>query len=159
MVNYSGITGFFYQISDAILVIDKLQSLYQGRLATLRESSINLPITFLDQHEELELFNPLSYTEISDHPTLPVYSISTFTWSCKLSMILDRILQNVYAEKSTSRNPDDLIHDARLLHAELEQWQISLPSYMDYKSSHAATLPHTLSLMYVSKLHRRKATC
>ena len=81
MVNYFRITGFFYQISEANLVIDKLQSLYQGRPASLRELGIDLPRTFLDQHEELELFNPLSYTELLDHPMSPVYSILTFTWS------------------------------------------------------------------------------
>ena len=83
---------------DMVIVIDKYQSLYQGRPPCLRELGTNLPMTFLDEHEEVELFNPLSFTKLATHAMMPVYSISTFTETCKLSIILDKILLSFYTE-------------------------------------------------------------
>ncbi|KAE8447533.1 hypothetical protein EG329_010663 [Mollisiaceae sp. DMI_Dod_QoI] len=131
-------------------VIDKHQSLYQGRPACLRESGSNLPMIFLDEHEELELFNTLSYTELENHPKSPVYSISSFTEVCKLSIILDRILLSLYSEKSGSKTSDDLLHESESLRAELENWRKSLPRHLDMNLSgllDKTPLPHSLCLL------------
>jgi len=133
-------------------VIDKLQSLYQGRPAYLHEFATNLPISFLDDHEELELFDPLSYTESGKSFMSPVYSISTFTESCKLTTILDKILMSLYAEKSGRRDPGTLLRESQNLQRDLENWRKSLPPHLDVNLSstvRSIPLPHTLSLLYV----------
>ncbi|CZR54255.1 related to pathway-specific regulatory protein nit-4 [Phialocephala subalpina] len=109
----------------AAYVIDKLQSLYQGRPSCLRESDTNVALIFLDEHEELELFDPLSYAELERSPMSP-------------------------GEKSGSRNPDDLLHESKSLHAELENWRKSLPPHLDLDPSDPVTkvpLPHMLALL------------
>ena len=145
--------------SDIHPAIDKLQSLYQGRPARLHEFVTKLPVTFLDEHEELESFDSSSYTQPGDYIMSPAYSISTFQESCKLSTILDRILLVLYTEKSGSEDPDDLLRKSSSLHAELENWRENLPSHLDLKPSDAITktpLPHTLALLYVSTSRLRR---
>lgn len=46
-------------------VIDKIQSLYQGRPATLQASQCDVPIVFKDEYEELEHWAPFAYTDRS----------------------------------------------------------------------------------------------
>ncbi|KAK9481920.1 fungal-specific transcription factor domain-containing protein [Lipomyces starkeyi] len=115
----------------AAYVTDKIQSLYQGRPACLRETGTNLPMNILDNYEELELFAPLSYTETQSHPSSPGYMTTSFIEACKLSIILDRILLSLYSENSGSRSPDELFHDSRSVHAELENWRKDLPQHVD----------------------------
>lgn len=132
--------------------IDKLQSLYQGRPVCLRESNTNLSMTFLDEYEELELFNSLSYTEVSSYPLSPVYTMSTFTESCKLSIILDRILRSFYTEKIETRSSDVLLQECKSLQTQLQGWQKSVPYHLILTPSNLAAknqLPHILSLQYV----------
>jgi len=136
-------------------VIDKLQSLYQGRPACLHEFNTNLPLSFFDKYEELELFDALSYTDSGKHFISPVYSISTFTESCKLSIILDRILMSLYTEKSGARNSGELLLESQTLQGDLEDWRKSLPPHLDFNFStdfKSTPLPHTLALLYVCPL-------
>ncbi|KAK9257727.1 fungal-specific transcription factor domain-containing protein [Lipomyces tetrasporus] len=131
-------------------VKDKVQSLYQGRPARLREIDINVPLTFLDEYEELEQFNTLSHADKKDRPGFPLYSISTFKEECRLSIIMGRIISCLYSEKSPTRSFDDLLREAMVLHDDLKAWRIALPAYLDFKSSesaNAALLPHMFSLL------------
>lgn len=106
----------------------------------------------LDEHEEFELFQPLSYTKLTNCPISPVYSVSVFIETCRLSTILERIFLSLYNEKSKSRDPDDLLRESRSLHAELLEWRRALPPHLDIKPSDPVSkkaLPHTLSLLLV----------
>lgn len=136
-------TSYMYTVTD------KFQSLYQGRPCCLPISGTNLTMKYLDDHDELELFDSLSYTELTNLPMSPAYSISCFTETCKLSIILDSILQHFYTEKSGSRNSDNLLDKAKSLHAELESWRKSLAPHLDFKVHETTPLPHTLSLLCV----------
>ncbi|KAK9319952.1 fungal-specific transcription factor domain-containing protein [Lipomyces orientalis] len=131
-------------------VKDKVQSLYQGRPARLREIDTNVPLTFLDEYEELEQFNTLSHADEKDHPGFPLHSISTFKEECRLGIIMDRIIGCLYSEKSPTRSSDYLLREAMVLHDDLKAWRIALPAYLDFKSSesaNAALLPHMFSLL------------
>ncbi|KAK9482642.1 nitrogen assimilation transcription factor nirA [Lipomyces starkeyi] len=86
-------------------VKDKVQSLYQGMPARLREIDTNVPLTFLDEYEELEQFNTLSHADEKDHPGFPLHSISTFKEECRLGIIMDRIIGCLYSEKSQQEIP------------------------------------------------------
>ncbi|KAL2683302.1 hypothetical protein Neosp_007772 [[Neocosmospora] mangrovei] len=110
----------------AAFALDKVQSIYQGRPARLREADNRVPIQFLDEYEELEEFNTNTYSERPTQLGCPTYSVSTFEQLCKLSIIMDRILCKLYSEKSCSRNPQELLDASNALHAELKRWRNQL---------------------------------
>lgn len=126
-----------------------MQSLYQGRPATLRNHATHVQLSILDDHEELELFNPLSYTETSNLPMSPAYSLSIFMEFCRLSLILDKILMSLYSEESASRDPNDLLNEANVLHMKLQDWRKDLPPHLDLLASNSVktSLPHSLALL------------
>ncbi|KAJ4308323.1 hypothetical protein N0V84_012163 [Fusarium piperis] len=134
----------------AAFALDKVQSIYQGRPARLREANNRVPIQFLDEYEELEEFNTNTY---SDRPTqlgCPTYSVSTFEQLCKLSIIMDRILCNLYSEKGSSKDPQELFDASNALHAELKCWRREMPAHLMVHLSNpgnSTILPHTLSLL------------
>ena len=136
-------------------MIDKIQSLYQGRPAQLREADCSVPMTFLDEYDELEQFTSVSYTDHQHQLGLPLYTISVFREFCRLSIIMDRILSCLYSERCSRQNPDDLFQESRTIHRDLEHWRKSLPSHLKFNHSAPASshlLPHALSLLYVSSL-------
>ncbi|UPL03597.1 hypothetical protein LCI18_014531 [Fusarium solani-melongenae] len=134
----------------AAFALDKVQSIYQGRPARLREADNRVPIRFLDEYEELEEFNTNTYSE---HPTqlgCPTYSVSTFEQLCKLSIIMDRILCSLYSEKSCYRDPQELFDASNALHSELKLWRSEMPAHLLVhlnNPGNSTILPHTLSLL------------
>ena len=136
--------------------MDKVQSIYQGRPARLRDVDNSVPMLFLDEYEELEPFDTLGYSATPGPLGLPTYSVSTFEQLCRLSTIADRILSNLYAEKSLQMDPGSLFRTSQALHADLTRWYSSLPAHLSINfetpgSSNSASscvvLPHILSLM------------
>ena len=141
-------------------MLDKIQSIYQGRPARLRNRDNSVPILFLDEYEELEAFDTTGYSASPGGVGQPTYSISTFEHLCKLSAIADSILNNLYAEQSTERDPQELLKAAQSLQNDLERWRGSLPVQLLVNPSISdvndglgvdVTLPHILCLTYVSQ--------
>ena len=130
-------------------VVDKIQSLYQGRPASLQDFDTKVSLTFLDHYEELEYWQPFAYTDVQSYPGSPAYSVSTFTELCKLSLILNGILNKVYSERSSNRSPQELLTTLKSLDTELNGWYETLPDYLRF--GNAATEitppPHVLSLL------------
>lgn len=132
------------------LVSDKVQSIYQGRPTRLREHDNRVPITFRDEYEELEDFHTRTYSAQPSQLDCPTYSVSTFEQLCKLSIIMDRTLCALYAERSATRNADQIWHTAQSLNIDLKSWKDVLPECLrvdlnDPTSSNI--LPHNLSLL------------
>ncbi|KAE8351129.1 fungal-specific transcription factor domain-containing protein [Aspergillus coremiiformis] len=130
-------------------VVDKIQSLYQGRPPSLQDSDTNVPLTFLDRYEELEYWMPFAY---SGNPNVrysgsPAYSVSTFTELCKLSVILNGILNKVYSERSPKRASEEMVSNLRTLDSDLQQWHEGLPSHLKFDQPHDSPPPHVLSLL------------
>ncbi|QDS71093.1 hypothetical protein FKW77_009103 [Venturia effusa] len=87
---------------------DKIHSMYFGRPVTLQETQMRVPIEFLDDYEELEQWTPLEQLNNAvspdyprpTHPGGPSYSVMTFTAMCKVSVVLGRILNDIYSESA-----------------------------------------------------------
>ncbi|UNI25023.1 hypothetical protein JDV02_010731 [Purpureocillium takamizusanense] len=153
-------------------VVDKVQSLYQGRPVSLKENDALVPIKFLDSYEELEHWQPFAYSTAagSDYPGSPAYSISTFTCLCRLSLVMSDILSCIYTERSFSQSPAELSTMLGRLQRRLCAWRSSLPAHVRFDPSRRPTTdakavppppppPHVFSLhaMYhvlVILLHR-----
>ncbi|CAK7231443.1 hypothetical protein SCUCBS95973_007918 [Sporothrix curviconia] len=137
-------------------VVDKIQSLYQGRPVSLQEIETSVPLVFHDEYEELENWQPFAYYTYAgaqlarDYPGSPAYSVSCFTQLCRLSLIMNGILNAVYAERSVKKKPEALAEDLQRLHADLETWKNELPPHLDFdpsSKSQTTPPPHVLSLL------------
>ncbi|KAF9769319.1 hypothetical protein IL306_013283 [Fusarium sp. DS 682] len=145
-------------------VVDKIQSLYQGRPVTLKENDAMVPIKFIDTYSELEFWQPFAYSASkNDYPGSPAYSISTFTALCKLSIVMSDIMSAIYTVRTTDQSPAELSKVLDKLQKKLRDWHNALPDHLKPEVANApdATVPppHVLSLhaMYnvlVILLHR-----
>ncbi|KAH7411242.1 fungal-specific transcription factor domain-containing protein [Cadophora sp. MPI-SDFR-AT-0126] len=136
-------------------VVDKIQSLYQGRPMSLQEADTRVPMIFQDNFEELESWQPQAFQGTQNYPGSPTYSVSTFTELCKLSVVMNDILNKVYAEKTTKRGPERLAEDLKSLHADLENWETALPYHLRFENiggSGVVPPPHVLSLQAMHKV-------
>ncbi|KAH7392228.1 fungal-specific transcription factor domain-containing protein, partial [Phaeosphaeria sp. MPI-PUGE-AT-0046c] len=134
----------------AAFVIDKIQSLYQGRPASIKESDTLVPIKFQDTYEELEHWTPFAYSTQSSaaYGGTPAYSISTFRHLCQLSVILGDILSTIYTERSFDSSPGELSSKLESIHLKLTTWRKQLPEHLavDVKKAPVTPPPHVLSL-------------
>ncbi|KAM5359887.1 hypothetical protein ACJZ2D_014142 [Fusarium nematophilum] len=145
-------------------VVDKIQSLYQGRPVSLEDTDALVPIKFLDTYEELEHWQPFAYSSpTSSFLGSPAYSVSTFTCLCKLSITMSDILSCIYTERSSNQSAGELASMLDSLQVKLDKWYGSLPGHLQFdptKSGDSAVPPpHVFSLhaMYnvlVILLHR-----
>ncbi|KAM3517189.1 hypothetical protein NHJ13051_009209 [Beauveria bassiana] len=145
-------------------VVDKIQSLYQGRPVSLKESDALVPIRFLDVFEELEPWTPFAYSESRlDFEVTPAYSTSTFASLCRLSLVMSDILSTIYTERSSDQSPSKLAGERMNLHKKLRNWEESLPSHLEIDATKLRQRqfppPHVFSLhamhhVLVILLHR-----
>lgn len=130
-------------------VVDKIQSLYQGRPVSLQHCDTRVSLSFLDHYEELEPWQPFAYSDTQSYSGSPGYSVSTFIQLCKLSLVLNEILNKVYSERSSNRSPHDLIASLNTLDGQLKEWYDVLPDHLRF-NAHATKVvppPHVLSLL------------
>jgi hypothetical protein len=152
-------------------VFDKIHSMYQGRPVTLQERDMQVPVEFLDDFEELELWVPLenlnyinSQYPLPKHPGGPTHSVSTFAAFCRLSIIMNRTINVIYSEKAfqqddqTSAGGDShLLETLHSLGEDLSNWWDELQPWLKYepwttatpKTSKDIPCPTILSLQYV----------
>lgn len=119
---------------------------------SLQEADTRVPMLFQDRYEELEHWMPFAYSGTRDYPGSPAYSVSTFNELCKLSVIMNDILNKIYAEKSVKSGPQRLAEDLTSLHADLEKWEGELPLHLRFdviESTGIVPPPHVLSLQQV----------
>ena len=129
--------------------VDKIQSLYQGRPVSLQHCDTRVSLSFLDHYEELEPWQPFAYSDTQSYSGSPGYSVSTFIQLCKLSLVLNEILNKVYSERSSNRSPHDLIASLNTLDGQLKEWYDALPDHLRF-NAHATKVvppPHVLSLL------------
>jgi hypothetical protein len=132
-------------------VVDKMQSLYQGRPASLRAIDGQVPIKFMDTYEELEQWHPFAYASGPSYPGSPSYSVSTFQQLCKLCMILQQILDRTYCEREQKRSTQDLVQDLQDIEKQLQHWMTELPEHLRIDinndgSNQQLPPPHVFSL-------------
>lgn len=135
-------------------VVDKIQSLYQGRPVSLQHCDTRVSLSFLDHYEELEPWQPFAYSDTQSYSGSPGYSVSTFVQLCKLSLVLNEILNKVYSERSSNRSPHDLIASLNTLDGQLKDWHDALPDHLRF-NAHATKVvppPHVLSLLALYNL-------
>ncbi|CAK5278863.1 unnamed protein product [Mycena citricolor] len=120
----------------ACVVLDKYVSTYIGRPLAIFERDFDTPLP--DETVEAE-----ESEEWKPQDPRPSYAISCFSASARLSNILGRVVESIYALKPASSRHSELV----VLDAELDKWRISLPSHLQHvPGSRPAPLPHVLTL-------------
>ncbi|MCO5613598.1 hypothetical protein L7F22_067875 [Adiantum nelumboides] len=120
------------RVAWAAYTIDKIHSLYQGRQVSIRFSDIGVPASFLDSFEENEYWTPIAYQSRSKVSMFgcTVFSVSTFTQLCKLTIILEQIIETLYGVKSSQNSKQYLLTDLERLKQSLSEWFHSLPDHL-----------------------------
>lgn len=133
--------------------MDKVQSIYQGRPARLREADCRVPVQFLDDFEELEQFSTHTFSEIPKLLPYPAYAVSALEQFCKLSITMDRILSGLYTEHCKDRavgQDQGALQTLQTLRSDLKRWKDEMPAHLWVRLEAPATstiLPHTLNLL------------
>lgn len=95
---------------------------------------------------------PFAYdlTVQETYPGSPAYSVSTFAGLCQLSVIMNSILNNIYAEATFDKSPEELTELQEKLHSRLRTFHDQLPQHLKLDPSKPPDLippPHVLSLI------------
>ncbi|KAJ9478979.1 putative transcription factor [Pseudozyma hubeiensis] len=141
----------------AAFVIDKIHSLYQGRQASIERRNLYVPIEFHDHFEETEFWTPVAFHRPlrestgghssakganSSTPagyTGPIYSVSTFAELCRLTVIMEKIIQIFYSIDSGARSERSQTEHLISMRSELASWRTSLPSHLRIDSNSPAS--------------------
>ena len=103
---------------------------------------------FLDDYDELEPFQDISYMAIKPQCAVPSLNVSLLTKLCELTTIVERIQREIYSEsrESTSVNRATVSEDIK---SQLRIWRQSLPLQLDYLSAptQAVLLPQSTCLL------------
>ncbi|KAJ5409017.1 hypothetical protein N7509_002900 [Penicillium cosmopolitanum] len=114
----------------------------------LRHNNIKASLKFLDEYDELDPFQALTYKQLTPTPTVPSLNVSLLTKLCELSVIIDRILCELYSESAQMmRGQSEGISDN--INSELCRWRQNLPPELDYlhHTSQAVLLPQAFCLL------------
>lgn len=105
---------------------------------------------FLDDYDELEPFQDISYMATKPRGVIPSLNVSLLTKLCELTTIVERILREIYSESRESHLGNRAIISEDIK-SQLRKWRHDIPLQLDYLSSpdQAALLPQSASLLYV----------
>ncbi|KAH8690326.1 fungal-specific transcription factor domain-containing protein [Talaromyces proteolyticus] len=144
---------------------DKAISLYLGRMPALSELPSDHQPIFFDDSTADEIWAPYycdasNTTAISPevYPPMKSYSVSCFGNSCKLAIIINQIILQLYS-RNTVCVSDSTLRDIR---EQLDNWRTQSPEYLTYDPDNLSGIccpPHILTqnLLYyttVILLHR-----
>ena len=130
------------------LAIDKIQCLYQGRPPLLRYMNFKASLNFLDDYDELDPFQGITYSPVKPQAVIPSLNVSLLTKLCELSIIIDRILCELYSEsQQMTQSQSQIISNE--INAQLGDWRRNLPPQLDYIShpSESVLLPQAFCLL------------
>ena len=159
---------------------DKILSLYLGRMpgkhnqpstdntdciGFTHPATDDVPLTFMDDYSDSELWAPYygetpkpDNAQAPNYPPTPGYVVSCFRQLCRLCIILNDLLQNIYSPEATARR-DDEENSAEAkaaneepfikLSRELRDWLVALPAHLRIAPDRMPLLalpPHIMSL-------------
>ncbi|CAG8898252.1 unnamed protein product [Penicillium egyptiacum] len=129
-------------------LIDKIQCLFQGRPPLLNRVNLRASLDFLDDYDELEPFQGITYMTTKPGAVIPSLNVSLLTNLCELTTIVERILREIYSESRES----NLVHRANIseeIKSQLRNWRQNLPLRLDYLSfpDQAVFLPQSACLL------------
>ncbi|KAH8590206.1 fungal-specific transcription factor domain-containing protein [Bisporella sp. PMI_857] len=130
---------------------DKATSLYAGRLPAVTELLHHRTLDQLDGSTELEVWTPyhgdsLNLTKLSNdqYPLHKSYTVSCFANSCKLAIIINDVIIQLYSRRSRTVAEASLIE----IKPRLALWRAQSPAHLRYDPSTLPAIcppPHIIS--------------
>lgn len=119
-------------VIDGRTVIDKLQSFYYGRPPSIQDADISVPFNLCDPHDELEQYAPVEPSRFIFGSYSPIYSVSNFSRLCRLSLIMNKILNEIYRGRKISEDPNVLTRSLTRLNRDLDEWRDTVPLHLRF---------------------------
>lgn len=146
---------------------DKILSLYLGRMPGFTPNTEEVPLNFMDDYSDSDMWAPYygespqpELASAPNYPPCPGYVVSCFRQLCKMCVILNDLMQNIYAPEAAARrdmeeeeytggtkasNEAPFIRISR----DLRDWLMSLPAHLRINPDQMPPLappPHIVSL-------------
>lgn len=104
-----------------------------------------VPMIFLDQYAELEPWTPMELQSLQLGPPSPAYVVSVFTRACKLSVIMNSMLNQIYSERQKLQTSEAAVLCLNNLDQDLSRWYQTTPLHLKFSPAGAgkedATIP------------------
>ncbi|KAL6246665.1 hypothetical protein RBB50_005972 [Rhinocladiella similis] len=150
---------------------DKILSLYLGRMPGFTPNTEEVPVNFMDDYSDNDLWAPYyGETPRPDVPNAPNYQpcpgyvVSCFRQLCKLCVILNDVMHNIYSPEAAARR--DMEEEERSTEAkaaneaifvrisrDLRDWLISLPSHLRINPDQMPSLAPPVHIMSLNLLY------
>lgn len=150
---------------------DKILSLYLGRMPGFTPATEEVPLTFMDDYSDSDLWAPYygesprpELANMPNYPPCPGYVVSCFRQLCKICVILNDLMHNIYsAEAAARRDMEEEEHSAEAKAAseapfvrisrDLREWLISLPAHLRINPDQMPSLAPPVHIMSLNLLY------
>lgn len=114
----------------------------------LRQINFKASLNFLDEYDELDPFQDITYRTVHQRSIIPSLNVSLLAKLCELSTITERILCELYSE-SRQMNQSQSQKISEEINSDLSKWRQSLPPQLDYLShpEESVLLPQAFCLL------------
>lgn len=149
---------------------DKILSLYLGRMPGFTHPATDdIPMTFMDDYSDSDLWAPYygetpkpDHAQAPNYPPCPGYVVSCFQQNCRLCVILNDLMQNIYSPEAAARRDDEENSaEAKAANEEpfirisrdLREWYIALPPHLRINPDQMPTLAPPVHIMSLNLLY------
>ncbi|KIW80586.1 hypothetical protein Z517_07202 [Fonsecaea pedrosoi CBS 271.37] len=150
---------------------DKILSLYLGRMPGFTPNTDEVPLTFMDDYSDSDLWAPYygetptpELANAPNYPPCPGYVVSCFRQLCKICVILNDLMQNIYSSEAAARREvEEEDHSAEAKAAseapfvrisrDLRDWLISLPPHLRINPDQMPSLAPPVHIMSLNLLY------
>lgn len=149
---------------------DKILSLYLGRMPGFAHPATeDIPMTFMDDYSDSDLWAPYygetpkpDHANAPNYPPCPGYVVSCFQQSCRLCVILNDLMANIYSPEAAARRDDEENSaEAKAAHEEpfirisrdLREWYIALPGHLRINPDQMPPLAPPVHIMSLNLLY------
>ena len=150
---------------------DKILSLYLGRMPGFTPSTDDVPLSFMDDYSDNELWSPYygdtpkpEAVRTPEYPPCPGYVVSCFRQLCRLCTVLNDLMHNIYSGDAAARrdfeDEDPSIemkatNDVPFIRIsrDLRDWLISLPPHLRINPDQMPQLAPPAHIMSLNLLY------
>ncbi|KIW93911.1 uncharacterized protein Z519_05226 [Cladophialophora bantiana CBS 173.52] len=150
---------------------DKILSLYLGRMPGFTPATEEVPLTFMDDYSDGDLWAPYygetptpELASAPNYPPCPGYVVSCFRQLCKICVILNDLMHNIYSSEAAARREmEEEDHSAEAkavseapfvrISRDLRDWLISLPPHLRINPDQMPSLAPPVHIMSLNLLY------